>query len=377
VDKVSARATLMLVGVLGMGAFLVLPSIAVGLVADLGFTDQDIGRIATWQLIGLACGSALSILMLRHLHWRHAANVSLLVLLAGDIPSIWFQQYEALVVARFVAGVGGGLCVSLAAYGLGQTSAAERNFGLFLTAQVVFAILGSFAFPSVIDWWGLAGIFTVLCALELITLALLTRWVPVERWVRATPGEGNNAVLWVLSGAVMLGILFFYTAIGGFWTYIAPIGMDSGLSKQQTGNAVSIGLFGALVGSYAAAALNVRVGRFLPMAVALVLQLIAVAMLYRSFDNVGFIAAVSLFCIGWYIYVPYQFGLLAAVDRDGRPLMLLNAVAGLGSGLGPAIAASLLSDGFGIVYLLCIAFLLAAAVSHIAVLVLGREQLRT
>ncbi len=113
------------------------------------------------------------------------------------------------------------------------------------------------------------------------------------------------------------------------------------------------------------------------MAVALALQLIAVAMLYQGFGNLAFIAAVSLFCVGWYVYVPYQFGLLAAVDRDGRPLMLLNAVAGLGSGLGPAIAAGLLNDGFGIVYLLCVGFLLAAAFTHIAVLVSGHERLRT
>lgn len=376
VDKVSARAALMIVGVLGVGAFLVLPSITVGLVADLDFTDQQIGRISTWQLIGLGCGSALSILMLRHLNWRNVARVSLLILLCGDIPSIWIEPYELLRVTRFIAGVGGGLCVSLAAYALGQTLRAERNFGLFLTAQVVFAIAGSLGFPSIIDWSGLAGIFSVLCTLELIALALLIRWVPVQRWVRATPGEGNNAMLWVLSLVVMLGMLFFFTAIGSFWTYIAPIGMDSGLSKQQTGNAVSIGLFGALVGAYTAAALNVRAGRFLPMGIALGLQLVAVAMLYRGFGNVGFIAAVSLFCVGWYIYVPYQFGLLAAVDRDGRPLMLLNAVAGLGAGLGPAIAASWLTDGFGIVYLLCIAFLLAAIFSHMVVLVAGRRQLK-
>lgn len=376
VDKVSARAALMIVGVLGMGAFLVLPSITVGLVADLDFTDQQIGRIATWQLIGLACGSVLSMLILRHLIWRNVARVSLLILLCGEFPSIWIEQYELLLVTRFIAGVGGGLCVSLAAYALGQTSAAERNFALFLAAQVVFAIVGSFGFPSVIDWSGLAGIFGILCTLELIGLALLTRWVPVQRWVRAAPGEGNTPILWAWTFVVMLGLLLFFIAIGSFWTYIAPIGMDSGLSKQQTGNAVSIGLFGALVGSYAAAALNLRAGRILPMGIALGSQLVAVAMLYRGFGNVEYIAAVSLFCFGWYIYVPYQFGLLAAVDRDGRPLMLLNAVAGFGAGLGPAIAASLLTDGFGIVYLLCIAFLVAAIFIHMVVLVAGRRQLK-
>ena len=376
VDSVAARAALIAIGVLGVGGFLVLPSIIVGLVADLGFTDQQIGRVSTWQLIGLGCGSALSILMLRQFDWRTAARVSLIVLICGELPCIWIAQFEPLLIARFIAGVGGGLCVSIAAYALGQTSEADKNFGFFLSAQVVFAIIASAGFPSVIDRAGVAGIFIVLSALELIGLVVITKWVPIERWVRAAAGGGNNAKLWMLSVITLLGILFYYTAIGGFWTYVAPIGMDSGLSKQETGNAVSIGLFGALAGAYAAAVLNIRFGRFLPMVIAVILQLVAVAMLYRGFGNVGFIVAALLFCVGWYAYVPYQFGLLAAIDRDGRPLMLLNALAGLGSGLGPAIVAGLLTDGFGVVYLLCVAFFVVAIVSHILVLVLGQQQLR-
>lgn len=375
VDKVAARAALIAVGVLGVGGFLVLPSIIVGLVADLGFTDQQIGRVSTWQLIGLGCGSALSILMLRQFDWRTAARISLVVLLCGELPCIWLEQYEMLLVARFIAGLGGGLCVSLGAYALGQTAEADKNFGLFLASQVILAIIASAGFPSVIDWSGAAGIFSILCALELIGLIVITQWVPAERWVRAEAGGGNDARRWILSLVALLGILFFYTAIGGFWTYIAPIGMDADLSKQETGNAVSIGLFGALLGAYAAAIINVRLGRFLPMVIAVVLQLVAVAMLYQGFGNVGFVVAALLFCFGWYTYVPYQFGLMAAVDRDGRPLMLLNAVAGLGSGLGPAIVASMLTDGFGIVYLLCITFLAVAIFSHIVVLAAGRQQL--
>jgi len=44
--------------------------------------------------------------------------------------------------------------------------------------------------------------------------------------------------------------------------------------------------------------------------------------------------------------------------------MLLNAMAGLGSGFGPAIVAILLSDGFGATYMVGFIFLTFSLISH-------------
>ena len=171
------------------------------------------------------------------------------------------------------------------------------------------------------------------------------------------------------------GARIFFTALGGFWTYIAPIGIDAGLTKQQTGNAVSACLFGALLGAYSAAALNIKVGRVLPMTVSVLLQLVALLLLFQGFDYLRFSIATIIFGFGWYMYVPYQFALLAEFDRDGRPMLLLNAVAGLGSGLGPAIAAFTLAGGYSLLYILCAVFLAVSLAWHLAAIGLGKKYL--
>ena len=362
-------------GLLGIASFLVLPSLVLGFVTDLGFSELQIGRISTFQLIGLGLGSVASVLLLKYLDWRNLSRFGLALLLVSDFACTLTGEFTPLLVLRFISGFAGGICVSFAAYGLGLTANTDRNFGWFMTVQVGFAIIASFSFPSVLDLAGLDGIFYVLCLLEMASIALVSGFMPAMRRESASREQGNDRVRWTLCALVMVGLLFFFTALGMFWTYIAPIGLDAGLSKQQTGNAVSVSLFGALLGAYAAAALNIRIGRLLPLTLSLALQLVALLLLYQGLDYLMFCLAAALFGFGWYMYVPYQFALLAGFDRDGRPMLLLNAVAGLGSGLGPAIAAYLLAGGYSLLYILCALFLALSLAWHLAAIGLGKKYI--
>ena len=368
-------AAVFMTGVLGVASFLVLPSLILGFVSDLGFNEREIGNISTFQLLGLGLGSIASVILLKYLDWRDLSRFSLALLLVSDFACTLTGDFTPLLVLRFISGFAGGICVSFAAYGLGQTANTDRNFGNFMAIQVVFAIIASFAFPSVLDLMGLDGIFLILCLLELAAIVLVSRFMPALRWESATQGQGNDRFHWAMCGLVLLGLVFFFTALGGFWTYIAPIGIDAGLTKQQTGNAISACLFGALLGAYSAAALNIKVGRVLPMTVSVLLQLVALLLLYQGFDYLRFSIATIIFGFGWYMYVPYQFALLAEFDRDGRPMLLLNAVAGLGSGLGPAIAAFTLAGGYSLLYILCAVFLAVSLAWHLAAIGLGKKYL--
>ena len=368
-------AAVFMTGVLGVASFLVLPSLILGFVSDLGFNEREIGNISTFQLLGLGLGSIASVILLKYLDWRDLSRFSLALLLVSDFACTLTGDFTPLLILRFISGFAGGICVSFAAYGLGQTANTDRNFGNFMAIQVVFAIIASFAFPSVLDLMGLDGIFLILCLLELAAIVLVSRFMPALRWESATQGQGNDRFHWAMCGLVLLGLVFFFTALGGFWTYIAPIGIEAGLSKQQTGNAISACLFGALLGAYSAAALNIKVGRVLPMTVSVLLQLVALLLLYQGFDYLRFSIATIIFGFGWYMYVPYQFALLAEFDRDGRPMLLLNAVAGLGSGLGPAIAAFTLAGGYSLLYILCAVFLAVSLAWHLAAIGLGKKYL--
>ncbi|MEJ8567011.1 MFS transporter [Elongatibacter sediminis] len=369
-DTVSAVASLIAVGVLGVASFLVLPSIILAVQKTFSFSEAQLGQVATAQLIGLALGSVAVVWLTKRLHWRAVARWGLLVLLGADVVSTLVSGFPEFLGARFASGFAGGICVSLASYGLGQTARKDRNFSLFLGSQVAFAIAANSGFPAIVERLGVLGVFGALVVLETVVLLALTSRVPARRWIAQAEGAGNTRWNWLASSFVLLGIVLFMTAIGAFWTYVAPISMEAGYSAQQTGTAISIGLMSALAGSWAASFLQDRMGRLLPIAAATVLQTAALVILFVNAGYVGFVAGAVLFCFGWYFCLPYQFALLASVDQDGKPMMLLNAFAGLGSAIGPAIAAVLVQTGFTGVYVLCFTCLLLSHFSHGSVIIM-------
>ena len=150
-------AAVFMTGVLGIASFLVLPSLILGFVSDLGFNEREIGNISTFQLLGLGLGSIASVILLKYLDWRDLSRFSLALLLVSDFACTLTGDFTPLLILRFISGFAGGICVSFAAYGLGQTANTDRNFGNFMAIQVVFAIIASFAFPSVLDLMGLDG----------------------------------------------------------------------------------------------------------------------------------------------------------------------------------------------------------------------------
>jgi len=100
------------------------------------------------------------------------------------------------------------------------------------------------------------------------------------------------------------------------------------------------------------------------------MQLTALAVLYSGFQFMVFVLAAGLFMFGWYMFFPYQLGMLAALDRDGRPMILANAVAGIGSGVGPFIVSLFLLDDFTPAYTIAAIFLfLAVSISTIIVFI--------
>lgn len=375
-DAPSTIFSLIAVGTLGVAAFLTLPAIVIGMAVDLGFSDHEVGRVSTFQLLGLTAGSVVNLWLVRRLPWRHIALLGVAGLLVADLTTILTDVYHAFAAVRFVSGIAGGIAISFAAYALGNTKSSNQNFGWFLTFQVCFAIIAVFLFPKVIDVFGIDGVFFAFSLLEAVAVLLLLPLIPELRTSEHRMAGTNDTLTWVFCHSILLALICFYVALGGFWTYIAPIGIDGGLNKEATGTALSFGLVGGLAGAYMAATVNIRFGRILPVCLAIGAQFVSLAILISGFDFASFVVAASLFCFGWYMLFPYELGLLAALDRDGRSLVMANALAGLGSGIGPFLVAWFLEDGFTAAYVICGIFLLLALVITIAIILLSRSHLK-
>jgi len=369
--------SLIVTGALGVMAFQVMPSLVIGMITDLGLNEGQIGWVSSAQLGGIALGSLLNLKLVKIMSWRRIAYIGIVFLLLTDVISMFMTDFLPFAVIRLLAGTAGGVCVSFGAFALGNTLHADRNFGLFMAFQVVSAILANMFLPGVVQSYGIISIFVFLVVLEVLTLIVLLRNIPNLDVEEQEAAGTNSGRVWILCILQLLGILFFFIALGGFWTFVAPIGLDGGLSEQQTGRAISLGLFGGLAGSFAAAQLNIRIGRLIPILFAVGIQLAALAILYSGFGFVVFMLAAGLFMFGWYMFFPYQLGMLAAIDRDGRPMILANAVAGIGSSAGPFILSFFLFGGYLPVYTLTTLFLVLALSLTAVIVLVSKNDLKT
>ncbi len=375
IDALPARIAYAVVGTLGVGSFLVFPSIAVGLKTALALGDQQIGMVSTAQLIGLAGGALSCLWFLRRVDWRLLAALGIALIALAELACSYATQLAPLLGCRFVAGFGGGLSIAFGAYALGQTRRPDSAFAMFMAVQVLFAIAGALGLPGVLAAQGVRGIFAILAACALVTLVALVPRIPRVRWQAQPPGGGNDRRRWFLCLAVLVGIMLFFTAIGGFWTFIGPIAVEAGLAPQVIGNSLSIALLAAFAGSVTSAMLGARLTRAGALALAIGLQLLGLWLLADGFDQTGFIVAACVFMFGWYVANPVQFALLASIDRDGRPLVLGNFFAGLGTGSGPALVGLLLTgEGYRPAYVVCAIFSCLALAVQVGVYVAERRS---
>lgn len=368
--------SLIVIGALGVMSFQVLPSLVIGMDKMLEFTQAQIGRVSSAQLGGIAIGSFINLYLIKVFSWRRIAYVGLICLLLTDILSMFITDYIPFVIIRFLSGTAGGICVSFGAFALGTTKLADRNFGLFLAFQVVSAIIANMFLPGLVLSQGIAIIFVALIILELLTLFLLLHKIPNLEVKEQEAGGQNSQKVWIFCILQLIAILFFFIALGGFWSNIASIGLDAGLTEQQTGKAISLGLFGGLAGAFVAAQLNIRLGRLLPILLAISLQLTALVILYAGIQFTVFTLAAGLFMFGWYMYFPYQLGMMAALDRDGRPMILANAVAGIGSSIGPLILSFYLVDNFLPTYTITGAFLILALSLSVVIILVSKNEVK-
>ncbi len=368
--------SLIVTGALGVMAFQVLPSLVMGMITELDFNQQQTGRVSSAQLSGIAIGSIINLWLIKVMSWRRIAYTGLSCLLVTDVVSMFMVDYPSFLVIRFLSGTAGGICVSFGAFALGNTRMADRNFGLFLSFQVVSAIVANMFLPGVVQSQGIISIFILLVILELLALFLLVKNIP-DLEVKSQQASGENSVrIWVFCTLQLIAILLFFIALGGFWSNIAAIGLHAGLTEQQTGRAISLGLFGGLAGAFVAAQLNIHLGRLLPDLFSIGMMIAALLILYSGFQFVVFTLAAGLFMFGWYMFFPYQLGMLAALDRDGRPMILANAVAGIGSGIGPLILSFYLADNFLPAYTITGMFLLFALIIAVLIVLLSKNEVK-
>jgi predicted MFS family arabinose efflux permease len=228
----------------------------------------------------------------------------------------------------------------------------ERTFGVANSISILATGLLLFAGPYVIGAGGTRGLFLGLACIaiaSLLGLPLLPAGRPREQTkialsTAAPPRSDPMERRFICLVLVMMFLL--YTGHSAIWSYQERIGVADGIPAREIGLLIgtSLMLWG-VIGSISASLLGLRIGRIWPQVVSLGLSIVAALALALSGSAIAFGSASALVALSWFYGLPYQMGLLAAFDPNGRANIAGSLMTTGGAAAGPFIGALLIGSG--------------------------------
>jgi hypothetical protein len=354
-DKPTTVIAAIFLGCVGVFAIMAQPILVEVLVAKLGFERGAAGGITAVEALGTALGPVLAMLWMQRLPWRVAAISALLVVIGGNALSSTLADPTALMALRFLVGLlGEGTAFALAIALIGGTSQKDRNFAFLIAAQVMLGVAFFLALPMPRNA-GAAGVMLPLAGLAFIAL-LTVGWIP--QTAGGTPAHGGHGATGRSSApafAALAVMLVWCTGLGAVWAFVKLLGVEltctgcddaaKSAAAVAVGQALGLSTALAVVGALAAAALGDRLGRIVPVAVALLVQFAMIVLLQGEMSWLRFAVTAATFQAFWNLTGPYMMGTIALGDGTGKVSLLIPTAQIGGFFLGPTIVGAFMGQG--------------------------------
>ncbi len=324
-----------------------------------GMTEAEAGSLGSAYLIGFSVASLTGLWWVPRFDWRALVVVGAVVIVLSLFLLQGTQSYGPSLVSVFVIGLMMGSFWTVAYRIFSASSNPDRSFAIGIVVSYTALALVSYGIGRfVAPHYGLTGSAYVLGAL-IITLGFSALLVPSGP---ASPADGTLSVSYrppLRVGLALLGILGTGFAFAAVWAFAERIGVAAGFDPGRISPVVASNLLASAAGSVLATVLGTSWGRKRTLLAGMVLMAAAIVSLLwaDAFWVYGMAVAGLGFTIGFVL--PYQMGALAALDAEGRFVVLIAAAQGIGSAAGPFLGGVAVEAG-GIRPLLLIASLVLA-----------------
>ena len=325
------------------------PVLSTALVGQLGFTEEQVGRVWGADLGGLSIGAIMSAMLVARIHRRLLVLAGVVLSITANALCIVFVEYEPVMWLRVFAGIGSGIFTAVAVVSLGGTTKPVFAFNLLLLGFAFSTALELHLLPKL----SMNEIYLFFIALAAVC-ALFIRWVPTrplnaEELARQEEDQ-DEVEDWhvprILPVMCLVAVCFTYINIGGYYTYIELAAHADGIAKDWVGPLLTWSSIFAIVGCVIAF-LCTRFGLFKPLFISLLTMAAIVMMLSGGITDINILVSLFSFMTLWTFVDVYQSAMMAHMDRSGSLVALLPSVQGFGQFIGPNISASILGAGLG------------------------------
>lgn len=327
-----------------VSAMLLIAPVVVGALVNYhGFPVAQAGMLIAAELGAMSLATLPALWWVRRLDWHQALYAAMATMVVGNLACMGTTSFAGLATLRILVGLAGGSVMVICLTLIARTSQTARNFGWWTVGQLVVGAVGLALLPRVMPSVGLRGLFGVL-ALVYVGCAglvhLMPRGMPGADSAPVAATQGRNLGGWL----ALAGVLVFYVALSGVWTYIERIGAANGLAPERIGDDLTIASLFGIAGCLTATALGARLGRVRPLVAGYAMLAGACLALIGSIGGLHYAVVAAVFKFAWTFALPYILAVVALRDVSGRLIALANLMIGAGLAIGPAVVAAWLGD---------------------------------
>ena len=335
----------------GYSVLVALPAINGAWVDQLGFTDVQVNRVASADLLGLFIGAVLTSVLIRTWDRQKLTYLGIALAIIANALCTQYVDYETTLILRLLAGLGSGFYTAVAVAGLGAHSRPREAFNWMLLA---FAI-SQFLELQLIPHLTMNGIYVFFIATYVVTLPfvrVIPKTSPLDSAADATDDTQKPTLLaWIGIGAIVIA----YINIGAYWSNIELAAEAAGIEGDWAAQVIAWCVLLSFVGCFTAMWVLKKFDYDRPLLFTFVLMVIAVGLLAINFTAAVFVLSVAMFNFLWIFIDVYQMGGVSVADRSGSAAAFIPGAQGLGQTVGPFAASIMLELGWGFdgVFVLC------------------------
>ena len=361
---------------IGYSVLVALPAINGAWVEQLGFSEVQVNRVASADLLGLFIGAVMTSVLIKRWDRQHLTYLGIALAILANALCTQYVDYDTTLILRFVAGLGAGLYTAVAVAGLGAHSKPREAFNWMLLAFAVSQFLELQLIPHLT----MNGIYLFFIATYVITLPfvrLIPRaGSPAPLWAEvSSDNQRPTRLAWVGIGAIVIA----YINIGAYWSNIELAAEAAGLDGDWAAQVIAWCVLLSFVGCFTAMWVLKKFDYDRPLLFTFLLMVISVGLLAVNFTAALFVFSVAMFNFLWIFIDVYQMGGVSVADRSGSAAAFIPGAQGLGQTVGPFAASVMLDLGWGFngVFMLCAAASATALCIYAVIYVRYRRAMAT
>jgi predicted MFS family arabinose efflux permease len=333
----------------GLLSYAALPILISSTMTNLDINEESVGILYSLEFIAAALSSIIIAPKIGKINRTKIAFIGAFIVIAGNLASGLWSNYEILLLIRPTTGIGAGLALASGNATIANSKHPAKIAGMMNVLFVALLAILMLYLSYLNESWGMQGVYFGLAAITFSFLFFLRLMPqrPTRHDFETVSNIINSTGIFSIAGIAIFAVFFMFTLRDSMaWAFADRIGNVVGYSSNEMGQLLSLQALIGLVGPIITAIIGFKFGVRFPLLLGIVFAGLTSYAIFLSPELLYlFEGAVLVWTAGYFFAISYLTAYAATLDLDGRIVAASGSAMVLGVAAGPALSGYLITKG--------------------------------